>query len=77
MRNSQLYDDLVSRWRRIEAELGLDTGHFRGRLQPSSRYLLGPLNVKVQIQHDTAINLIYGTSVGGWVLALIVILFGL
>jgi hypothetical protein len=75
VRNSQLYDDLISRGRRIEAELGVNTGHFRGRLESSSRYLLGPL--RVRIQHDTAINLIYGTSVGGWLLALIVILFGL
>jgi hypothetical protein len=77
VRNSQLYDDLVSRGRRIEAELGVNTGHFRGRLKPSSRYLLGPLKVQVRIQHDSAINLIYGTSVGAWLLALIVILFGL
>jgi hypothetical protein len=75
VRNSQLYDDLISRGRRIEAELGVNTGHFRGRLESSSRYLLGPL--RVRIQHDTAINLIYGISVGGWLLALIVILFGL
>jgi hypothetical protein len=74
VRNSQLYDDLVSRGRRIEAELGFDTGHFRGRLKPSSRYLLGAL--RVRIQHDTAINLIYGGSVAAWLLALIVILFG-
>ena len=72
VRNSQLYDDLISRGRRIEAELGVNTGHFRGRLESSSRYLLGPL--RVRIQHDTAINLIYGTSVGAWLLALIVIL---
>jgi|SRR5215213_2183891 len=77
VRNSQLYDDLISRGRRIEAELGVNTGHFRGRLKPSSRYLLGPLKVKLRIQHDTAINLIYGTSVGGWLVALIVILFRL
>jgi hypothetical protein len=75
VRNSQLYDDLISRGRRIEAELGVNTGHFRGRLESSSRYLLGPL--RVRIQHDTAINLIYGGSVAAWLLALIVILFGL
>lgn len=31
LRNSQFYDDLISRGRRIEHELGVDTGIFRGR----------------------------------------------
>ncbi|MCA0456717.1 MAG: hypothetical protein LCI00_22280 [Chloroflexi bacterium] len=30
-RNSELYDDLISRARRIEVELGMDTGQFLGR----------------------------------------------
>lgn len=33
-RNSEFYDDLISRGRRIEEELGIDTGQFRGRLKP-------------------------------------------
>ena len=55
-RNSELYDDLVSRGRRIEKELGIDTGQFLGRKDPKSRL----------IQHDVAINLIYGTALAGW-----------
>jgi hypothetical protein len=31
LRNSQLHDDLISRGRKIEEELGIDTGVFRGR----------------------------------------------
>lgn len=34
LRNSELYDDLISRGRRIEAELGLASGVFRGRVKP-------------------------------------------
>jgi hypothetical protein len=59
-RNSELYDDLVSRGRRIEKELGIDTGQFLGRKDPKSRL----------IQHDVAINLIYGTALAGWLFAL-------
>lgn len=61
-RNSELYDDLVSRGRRIEKELGIDTGQFLGRKDPKSRL----------IQHDVAINLIYGTALAGWLFALAV-----
>jgi hypothetical protein len=59
-RNSELYDDLVSRGRRIEKELGIDTGQFLGRKDPKSRL----------VQHDVAINLIYGTALAGWLFAL-------
>lgn len=60
-RNSQFYDDLISRGRRIEEELGIDTGQFRGRLK-SPNWL---------IQHDVATNLIYGTALVGWLFALL------
>lgn len=59
-RNSELYDDLISRGRRIEQELGVDTGHFRGRRQPAN----------FLIKHDVAINLIYWTAALGWASAL-------
>jgi hypothetical protein len=36
LRNSTLHDDLISRARRIEEELGVDTGQFRGRLKARS-----------------------------------------
>lgn len=76
VRNSELYDDLISRGRRIETELGVGTGHFRGRLKLVSRHLLGPLGLRVRIQHDIAINLIYVASMIGWLLALITIMLG-
>jgi hypothetical protein len=60
-RNSQLYDDLISRGRRIEAELGLDTGQFLGRKDPS----------RVWLTHSTATNLVYLGSFGAWAGALI------
>lgn len=58
-RNSDLHDDLISRARRIESELGIDTGQFRGRLSPSHRFL----------GHDSATTLVYGASIGGWLVA--------
>jgi hypothetical protein len=60
-RNSQLYDDLISRGRRIEAELGLDTGQFLGRKEPSRAWL----------NHTTATSLVYLGSIGAWLVALI------
>lgn len=66
LRNSELYDDLVSRGRRIEQELGIDTGQFLGRRDPRNWL----------IKHDVAINLIYGTAVAGWLFALLAIWLG-
>jgi hypothetical protein len=60
-RNSELYNDLISRARRIEDELGVDTGLFRGRPKPSNSL----------IQHDVATNLVYGAALGGWLFALL------
>jgi hypothetical protein len=58
LRNTRLYDDLVGRGRRIEAELGIHTGHFRGR--PTSTAL---------VKHDVAITIIYLASMLAWCLA--------
>jgi hypothetical protein len=58
LRNSDLYNDLVGRGRQIEAELGIHTGHFRGR--PNSRGW---------IQHDVAVRAVYGLSALAWLLA--------
>lgn len=55
LRNSQLHDDLISRARKIEDELGIDTAVFRGRLL--ARGLL---------THDYATWLIYGAAVIAW-----------
>jgi hypothetical protein len=55
-RNSELYNDLISRGRRIEAEIGLQNGIFLGR--PGAK-------VKV-ISHTPAIFLVYFASLLGW-----------
>jgi hypothetical protein len=55
-RNSALHDDLISRARRIESELGLYSGQFLGRLAAPSRLL----------RHDTAIRTIYSVVAVGW-----------
>lgn len=49
LRNSELYDDLVSRGRRIEQELGIDTGQYLGRRDPRNWL----------IKHDAAINIVF------------------
>ena len=58
LRNTDLYNDLVGRGRQIEAELGIHTGHFRGR--PNSRGW---------IQHDVAVRAVYVLSALAWLLA--------
>ncbi len=63
-RNSELHDDLISRGRKIEEELGIETGIFRGRLKPSGI-----------IKHDVATNLVYFSTLIAWVAALGLTLF--
>jgi hypothetical protein len=58
-RNSQLHDDLISRGRKIEDELGVDTGVFRGRKV-----------AKGVIKHDHATFLIYGAALIAWLAAI-------
>jgi hypothetical protein len=57
-RNSELHDDLVSRGRRIEHELGIHTGVFLGRRDPGPMY-----------SHGRALGLIYGSSLAAWAVA--------
>jgi hypothetical protein len=59
LRNSQLHDDLISRGRKIEDELGVDTGVFRGRKV-----------AKGVIKHDHATFLIYGAALVAWLAAI-------
>jgi hypothetical protein len=59
LRNSQLHDDLISRGRKIEDELGVDTGIFRGRKV-----------AKRLIKHDNATILIYGAALVSWISAI-------
>jgi hypothetical protein len=63
-RNSELYNELISRGRRIEAELGIKIGIFRGRPESKIPY----------INHTTAIALIYVAALFGWLVALIMTL---
>jgi len=64
-RNSALHDDLISRARKIEQELKVDTGVFLGRL-----------NSRGLIKHDTATTLIYGACLLGWSAAIIMPVVG-
>ena len=61
-RNSALHDDLISRARKIEEELKVDTGVFRGRLKPVGL-----------VAHKTATMLIYIASVAAWVSAIVLV----
>jgi hypothetical protein len=65
-RNSALHDDLISRGRKIEDELGVDTGIFRGRLKASGIF-----------KHDVATNFIYGSSMLAWTAAIVLVVFSL
>jgi hypothetical protein len=58
-RNSELHDDLISRGRKIEDELGVDTCIFRGRKL-----------AKGIIKHDNATNLLYGAAIVAWIAAI-------
>lgn len=60
VRNSQLYDDLVSRGRALEAALGVQRGPYFRR-----RSSLWP------VQHETALRLIYGAVLLAWIGAVI------
>ncbi len=66
LRNSQLHDDLISRGRRIEDELGVDTGVFRGRKKAGCI-----------VSHGTATRLVYGAALLAWLLGIVVALIAL
>jgi hypothetical protein len=66
-RNSELYDDLISRIRRIEYELGVHTGIMRGRLAPTTTWT----------KHDRATLLIYSASATAWAGATVALLVSL
>ena len=65
-RNSELYDDLISRGRRTESELGIHAGVFRGRLKPRREL----------ISHGPALVLVYGVVLVAWALAGLAVLLG-
>jgi hypothetical protein len=59
LRNSQFYDDLISRGRKIEEELGVHTAIFAGRLKPKPSC--------PWIKHGLATSIIYGSSLVAWI----------
>ena len=61
-RNSQLHDELISRGRRIEYELGIGVGQFKGR--PGSWAI---------VKHDAATGIVYVATLAAWVVAAIVL----
>ena len=63
-RNSALHDDLISRGRKIEDELGIDTGIFRGRLKAFGIF-----------KHDVATNVIYASSMLAWAVAVAIVAY--
>lgn len=63
-RNSELYDGLISRGRRIEAELGVGTGVFLGRENPTWD----------MISHGTATDIIYGSVTLSWIAGIVIAL---
>jgi hypothetical protein len=65
-RNSALHDDLISRGRKIEDELGVDTGIFKGRLNASGIF-----------KHDIATNVIYGVCMIGWLVAVLFVAYAM
>ena len=64
-RNDELYDDLVSRGRKIEEELGVHTGVFRGRLEPNKKDRFG------EIRHGRSLTIIYCSVYVGWSLLIL------
>jgi hypothetical protein len=58
-RNDELYDELISRGRRLEFELGVHTGVFLGR----------PGSQRRGVNHGTATRIVYGVVMMAWLAA--------
>ena len=65
-RNDELYNDLISRGRRAEYELGINTGIFKGRLEASNTDMFNK-----KINHGRALDLIYSSVFIGWILQIL------
>lgn len=61
-RNDQLYDDLISRGRKIEEEWGIHTGIFKGRIKSNKKDVFSKA-----INHGRGLSLIYKSIYVGWV----------
>ncbi len=72
-RNTELYDQLIGRGRKMEEEQGIDNGLFMGRKGSGNYYFFGLKIPFTKIQHDTGLRVIYGTCYLAWI-AVIVIL---
>ncbi|MEM9607829.1 MAG: hypothetical protein AAGA99_10445 [Actinomycetota bacterium] len=64
-RNSQLYDDLISRGKHLEHAMGFSSGVFQGRLKSTT-----------PISHGAALRVIYSATLLAWLLVLIGTLTG-
>lgn len=67
MRNDELYSDLISRGRKIEEEMGVHTGIFKGRLKGTSKDKI----FKHVINHGRGLDLIYSSVFIGWGLLIV------
>lgn len=67
LRNDELYNDLVSRGRKIEEELGVHTAIFLGRPEPQHKDKV----LHKLIQHGLGLGLIYSSVFIGWILLLL------
>jgi hypothetical protein len=63
-RNDELYDELISRGRKIEEELGIVHGIFKGRLIADKRDKI----FKRIMNHGRALEMIYSSVLIGWCL---------
>lgn len=78
-RNSELYDDLVSRARKIEEELGIETGQFRGRKRPHPFIRFRLMRRQFEptfVQHSVALNIVYWSALLGWLVTILLIQSG-
>lgn len=66
LRNDELYDDLISRGRKIEDELGVDTAIFKGRLEANNVD-----RIHESINHGRGLEFIYSSVFFGWGLLVI------
>ncbi len=76
LRNTELYNQLVSRGKKIEEELKISNGQFMGRVKSTSHFLINyklPLNLN-KIQHDVGLNIIYRCAFLSWIILIIMIL---
>lgn len=61
-RNDNLYNDLISRGRKIEEELGIGTGIFKGRITPNQQDFI----FRKIINHSRGLDIIYSSVFVGW-----------